>query len=244
MTGDAGADGLGAHLRQLLATAEERNAATLDHVADRVVAAIAADLRVHTTGTGHSSALVLETFYRAGGLACINPITHPGLVPLAGAIASTALERRDDLAAPLLAQAAPVGGEVAVVFSSSGANPLPVALAQGLKAAGVFVVAVSSLPHLRAAPARAGTKLDAVADAVLDTGVPVGDATYEVGELRTAPASSLLSIFLWDLLLARVADRAARADVDLPLWTSSNTVGGDERNLRLLEQYRPRIPSL
>ncbi len=228
------------HLR----AAEERNAAALDEVAGRVLGVIRDGLRLHVTGTGHSSALVLEAFYRAGGLACVNPITHAGLVPLLGGIASTVLERNGDLARALLATAAPVDGEVAVVFSSSGANPLPVELARGLRDAGVWVVAVSSLPHLRSAPARAGVKLDELADVLLDTGVPVGDAAFVAGDARTAPLSSLTSIYLWNLLLAEVAERAATEGLALPLWTSANTTGGDERNADLLAQYRPRIPLL
>lgn len=236
--------GFGARMLGHLEDAEERNRDVLDRVADRLLATVRAGLRIHTTGTGHSSALVLETFYRAGGLACVHPITHPGLVPLAGAIASTALERRADLAEPLLEQAAPVAGETAIVFSNSGVNPLPVALARGLRQAGVGVVAVSSLPHLRAAPPRAEVKLDEVADEVLDTGVPVGDAAYASDEIHTAPLSSLTSTFLWNLLLARLADLATTAGVDLPVWASSNTVDGDERNAALLARYRPRVPLL
>lgn len=244
MTHEGTAADFGAAMCDHLREAEHRNAATLDTVAERFVAAVGDGLRVHVTGTGHSSALVLEAFYRAGGLACINPITHPGLMPLSGALASTIIERNPDLAQVLLAQAAPRDGEVAVVFSSSGANPLPVELARGLSQAGVWLVAVSSLPHLRAAPARAGVKLDELADVVLDTGVPAGDAAFAVDEVRTAPLSSLTSIYLWNLLLARVTERARTEDVDLPVWTSANVQGGDERNAHLLAQYRPRIPLL
>ena len=238
------AAGFGETMREHLRDAEGRNSDAIDRIVERVLAAVRAGLRLHVTGTGHSSALVLEAFYRAGGLACVNPITHPGLVPLSGGIASTVLERSSDLADVLLAQAAPVAGEIAVVFSSSGANPLPVALAKGMKAAGVWVVAVSSLPHLRAAPPRADVKLDEVADELLDTGVPAGDAAFDAGPARTAPLSSLTSIYLWNLLLARLAERAEREAVDLPLWTSANVVGGDERNAELLAEYRPRIPLL
>ena len=242
MTSDAAT--FGARMRAHLEAVEERNGPTLDAVATRMLEVVADDGRIHVTGTGHSSALVLEAFYRAGGLACVHPITHPGLVPLSGGIASTVLERSADLAEVLLAQAAPREGELAVVFSSSGANPLPVALARGMREAGASVVAVSSLPHLRAAPARADVKLDELADWLLDTDVPVGDAAFEVDGARTAPLSSLTSVYLWNLLLARLAEAAARDGVRLPLWTSANVEGGDERNAALLAQYRPRIPLL
>jgi uncharacterized phosphosugar-binding protein len=238
------ADTFGAAMCDHLAAAEERNAETLDTVADRILDAVRDDRRIHVTGTGHSSALVLEAFYRAGGLACVNPITHPGLVPLNGGIASTVMERTAELADVLLAQARPEHGDVAVVFSNSGANPLPVTLARGLRDAGVWLTAVCSRPHLEAAPARADAKLDEIADAFLDTGAPVGDVAFELDGVRTAPLSSLTSIFLWNLILTRVADRARHARVDLPLWTSANVPGGDERNADLLARYRPRIPLL
>lgn len=228
-------------MRDHLAGVETLNGPGLDQVADRMLATIVDGGRVHAAGTGHSSGLVLEAFYRAGGLACVNPITHPGLVPLTGGMASTVLERVGDLADVLLAQAQPAAGEVAIVFSSSGTNPVPVRLAQGLVEAGVWVVAVSSLPHLRAAPVRAGVKLDEVANLVLDTAVPAGDATLTIGQMRTAPLSSLASIYLWNLILARLAARASEQQVDLPLWTSANVAGGDERNTELMRRYRPSI---
>ncbi len=238
------ADAFGAEMREHLAAAEQRNRGTLATVVDRIVDVVRADLRIHVTGTGHSTALVLEAFYRAGGLACVNPITHPGLVPLNGGIASTVMERTADLADVLLAQARPEPGEVAVIFSNSGANPLPVALGRGLRDAGVWLVAVSSRPHLEAAPARAGAKLDEIADALLDTGVPAGDAAFELNGTRTGPLSSLTSVFLWNLIIAHLAERAQQEGIDLPLWTSANVPGGDERNAALLARYRPRIPLL
>lgn len=236
--------GFGREMRDHLAHAQTRNAEVVDEVGDRMLDVVERGGRIHVAGTGHSTAMALEAFYRAGGLACVNPIVHAGLVPLLGARASTVVERSADLAPVLLAQAAPEEGELAFVFSNSGVNPLPVALAQGLRDAGVPVVAVCSLPHLTATAPRATVKLDAVADHLLDTGVPHGDAVFDAGGTATAALSSLTSVFLWNLLLARLATVARHAGVALPLWTSANTEGGDERNAELFERYRARIPAL
>jgi uncharacterized phosphosugar-binding protein len=206
--------------------------------------AVAADGLIHVTGTGHSTALVLEGFYRAGGLACVNPVTHAALNPLQGGQASTLAERRDDLAGVLIGQAAPAAGEVAFVFSNSGVNPLPVALATGFRDAGARVVAVSSRRQMAASPARAQNKLDEIADVVLDTATPIGDAAFDAGHARTAAWSSLTSVYLWNLLLARLADLARMQAVELPLWTSANTPDGDERNAQLFATYRPRVRAL
>ncbi len=236
--------GFGASMRAHLERLEEHNAAVLDTVAARMLEVVGAGGVLHTAGTGHSVGMVLETFYRAGGLACVRPVFHPGLLPLDGAFASSLLERSKGLGALLAAHTGARSGELAFVFSSSGANPVPVELAQRLRQGGVEVVAVTSLPHLRQAPDRAGAKLDAVADHVIDTLVPPGDAAYHHDGVAAAPLSSLASVYVWNLLLARLVDRAATAGVDLPLWRSSNIGGGDLHNADLAERYRSRVPAL
>lgn len=242
--GASATDGFGASMRAHLERVEAHNAAVLDDVAGRALEVIRAGGVLLAAGTGHSVAMVLETFYRAGGLACVKPVFHPGLLPLSGGFASSLLERTEGLAALLAAQADARPGELAFVFSSSGANPVPVELAQCLREGGVGVVGVTSLPHLRQAPARAGIKLDEVADFVIDTLVPPGDAAYHRDGASTGPLSSLASVYVWNLLLARLVDRAATAGVDLPLWRSSNTPGGDTHNTTLAHRYRTRVPTL
>lgn len=245
MTAGAGtADRFGASMRAHLERVEGHNAVVLDEVAGRALEVIRAGGVLLAAGTGHSAAMVLETFYRAGGLACVKPVYHPGLLPLSGGFASSLLERTKGLAAVLAAQADARPGELAFVFSSSGVNPVPVELARCLHQGRVGVVGVTSLPHLRQAPARAGLKLDEVADFVIDTLVPPGDAAYHREGASTGPLSSLVSVYVWNLLLARLVDRAATAGVDLPLWRSSNTPGGDTHNTTLAARYRPRVPTL
>jgi uncharacterized phosphosugar-binding protein len=242
--GSGAADGFGASMRAHLERVEAHNAVVLDEVAGRALEVIGAGGVLLAAGTGHSVAMVLETFYRAGGLACVKPVFHPGLLPLSGGFASSVLERTTGLAALLAAQADARPGELAFVFSSSGANPVPVELARCLREGGVTVVAVTSLPHLRQAPARAGVKLNEVADLVVDTLVPPGDAAHHRGGASTGPLSSLVSVYLWNLLLARLVDLAATAGVDLPLWRSANTPGGDAHNTALADRYRTRVPTL
>jgi uncharacterized phosphosugar-binding protein len=110
--------------------------------------------------------------------------------------------------------------------------------------AGTRVVAVVSVPHMTATPARTDAKLGDVATHVIDTLVPPGDAAFQAGDVTIAALSSIASVFLWDLLLARLGEAAAEEDVDLPVWTSANVPGGDERNAALMERYRRRIPIL
>src|SRR5699024_6283778 len=70
-------------------------------------------------------------------------------------------------------------GEVIVVISHSGINPVPTQLAQQARERGLTVVAITSREHSLAGRSRhpEGLRLLDVADIVLDTHAPEGDIT-------------------------------------------------------------------
>jgi len=235
----------GQRMRAHLQAVEQVNRAVLDTVARKLYEVIRRDGLIYVAGSGHSLALVLEGFYRAGGLACVYPLYHPALLPLEGGSASTALERVTGLGRLLVARTSPGPSDAACVFSHSGVNPVPIEIAEEFRRAETPVIGVVSLDHLRRAPARHARKLDAVVDFLIDTLVPYGDAAYDLGSgIPTMPLSSLVGVYVWNLLLARVMELAGPRASELPLWTSANVAGGEERNRALLERYRKRIPSL
>lgn len=231
-------------VRNHLTRVEQQNAGALDDVAELVLASVRADGLVLAAGAGHSLAAVAETFYRAGGLACVRPIYHPELLPMHGAVSSTAAERRSGLAAEVLREAGLAAHDVLFVFSTSGVNPYPVELAVHAADAGCPVVAVTSVAASALAPRRAGTTLAENATVVLDNLVPPGDATYPADNPVTAAVSTLATTFLWNLLMVRLFDKAAEAGVSLPLWRSANVEGGDQANAELLRKYQTRVPQL
>jgi uncharacterized phosphosugar-binding protein len=226
-------------MREHLERVERHNDDALDRACELVLATVLGGGLVYAGGSGHSLAMVLEGFFRAGGLACVHPLYTPEISPLHGAWPATEAERRPGLAAPVLEAAAPQTGDIMAIFSNSGANPYPVELATTAKAYGLPVIAFVSGPSMQIATARAGVKLGEVADLVIDTLVPPGDVSYPGESPRTGALSSLACVYLWNLLLARMSDRA-----ELPLWVSANVPGGDERNAALLERYSVRVPAL
>lgn len=218
---------------------KRHNSDALDAACEPMLRAVTGGGLVYAGGSGHSLAMVLEGFYRAGGLACVYPLYAPEISPLHGAWPATEAERRTGLAAPVMEAASPRAGDVVVIFSNSGTNPYPVELALAARSYGPPVIAFVSGPSMAAAPARAGVKLGEIADLVIDTLVPAGDVSYPETEPRTAALSSLSCAYLWNLLLARMAERG-----ELPLWASANVPGGDKRNAELLERYSERVPAL
>ncbi|SFP69001.1 Uncharacterized protein, contains SIS (Sugar ISomerase) phosphosugar binding domain [Amycolatopsis arida] len=233
-----------ARIRGLLDEVDERSGAAVREAARLLLDAIESGGIVHTAGAGHSLAMVCETFYRAGGLAPVRPLWEPPILPLTGAVPSTRHEREPGRGLAVLRAAAPAPPDVVVVFSTSGRNPYPVEIAREAAALGVPVVAVTSLPASAVATDRAGGSIADSATVVLDTRVPPGDAVYPAAEPRTSAVSTILGAYLWSLLLAELHDLAAERGVTLPVWTSSNVPGGDERNAALLARYAPRIPEL
>lgn len=234
-----------------LQTVARQNTAALHAAAELLLDRMHAGGLVLTGGSGHSLTGVLESFYRAGGLAAVRPLYHPDLLPLHGVSTSTRAERAHGLAERTLASAGlRADRDVLVIFSNSGSNPYPVELAVAAKAAGTPVIGVTSPASAAAAPRRAPSKLAGQAmlagqaDIVLDTLVPPGDASYPADAPATAPLSSLANTFLWNLLLAEVHDAACARGLELPLWRSANIAGGDEANAAHATRYGSRVPEL
>ena len=103
----------------------------------------------------------------------------------------------------------------ALVICSSGCNVVPIEMAEQFKRQGVKIVALVSLRHAEAsesAATRAGEKLHDVADLVLDTGAPSGDAMVKIDGLETpvSPGSTVGGCLLVNCLKAEVADRLTR----------------------------------
>lgn len=228
-------DWMRAHLERV----ERHNSDALERAAGMALDVVRGGGLLYLGGSGHSLAMVLEGFFRAGGLACVYPLYRPEISPLHGAWPATEAERRSGLAETVLDAARPRPGDLVVIFSNSGANPYPVELATAARRRGLPAIAMVSGPSMAAAPARAGVKLGEIADPVLDTLAPPGDASYPPQAPRTAALSSLCCVYLWNLLLARMAEGA-----ELPLWVSANVPGGDERNAALRQRYAGRIPAL
>ena len=181
---------------------------------------------MHTFGTGHSHLLAEEPFYRAGGLAPVNPIQDDRITLSRSALASTAAERQDGLAAEILAQHDVRLEDAAIVISNSGRNAAPVEAALWFKERGIPVIALTSLTHSRSVTPRnrAGARLCDVADVVLDNcGVP-GDAAVEVAGLAQpmGPTSTAVGSALLHAAFIAAAEQLTQEGVPPVVFPSAN----------------------
>jgi uncharacterized phosphosugar-binding protein len=84
--------------------------------------------------------LAEELFYRAGGLASINPIFVEGLMLHNGAVRSSSLERQNGYADSFMAGIDIRKEDVVIVVSTSGINPVLVDVVLWAKNYGVRII--------------------------------------------------------------------------------------------------------
>jgi uncharacterized phosphosugar-binding protein len=201
---------------------------------------------LHVIGTGHSSLLAQEIFYRAGGLVAVNPILDVRLGFERGATESTEFERSFEVASELASSAGFEARDAGIVISNSGRNALPVEMALRMKAAGMKVIALTSLAHSRASASRhpSGKRLFEVADCVLDNHCPPGDASVEIPGLpaKMGPLSTIAGATILHGMLIEAARQLAAQGKPPAVLVSANVGAGAVKDLKnQLAPYSSRI---
>lgn len=214
---------------------------TIAQVGAAVADSIAHGALLHVFGAGHSHMAAEEIFHRAGGLCCINAIVDPALAGHGSF--SMQLERLEGYAPLLLAQYDLRAGEHLIVVSNSGINAAPVDAALYGKARGLVVTAVTALAHSRAVPPRhsSGKKLFEVADIVIDTCGPRGDAALALAGIAepVGATSTVTTAVIMNMLIATVVERLVASGVRPPVRVSSNVpegAGGNDARCAALEE--------
>lgn len=224
----------------ILSRIEAEESGALDLASGAVADVICRDGLVHVFGCGHSHLAALDTFYRAGGLACVSPLLDEDLMLHDGAAKSSRMEKIPGIAIEAFRRAAVDSAkDLLVVISASGKNAAPVEMLRTAKADGVKTVAISS-----AAYRAHGAVLLAEADIPIDCKVPHGDAVIEVGATKMGGLSTYASLFILNSVLIEGAKKALARGVTPPIYTSGNVEGGMARNVALEERYFGRVKRL
>ena len=216
----------------------------IQQAAEWFAGSILAGRMVHLFGSGHSRIMVEEMWPRYGSFAGFNPIVelsltfHNQVVGANGQRQAMFLENTHGLAGRILRNYDLSETDSALVISSSGCSVVPIEVAQAFQQRGIRVVAIISREHSEASSSRheAGKKLQDLADLVLDTGAPVGDAMTPIEGMDTpvAPGSTVGGCMLVNAIKAEVADRLAKAGHP-PKVLTAGAIVGSERATELFE---------
>jgi uncharacterized phosphosugar-binding protein len=221
-----------AQLRLVLQESGDAIYAAAEAVAD----ALTNDKDYMLFGSGHSALIAQDGCWRAGGLAPAIFIED---------IAKGAAERIEGMAALSLSRYNLEAGGVMLVVSNSGINANPIEMAMVSQAAGLTVVAITSLAHSQVVESRhsSGKKLYEIADIVIDMhGVP-GDAVVDLpnSTLKSGATSTAIGSAIIQAIGTQAAALLAERGIEPPVLISANVPEGDAHNEKLRARYRPRM---
>ncbi|HEY8225892.1 MAG TPA: SIS domain-containing protein [Pyrinomonadaceae bacterium] len=233
-------------LQHLLERIKQEQISAIQAAGHLVADTLIADGIIHTFGTGHSHLIADEAFFRAGGIAAINPILDERFVFLKGALESTRAERVPGFAKSLLKNEQVGPNDVAILISNSGRNNVPVEMALEMQLRGVKVIAITSVTQSGSSiPLHSsGKRLFEIADVTIDNCVPPGDALLTLPGLRSriGPSSTVAGAAIINSVMIEAVAETLRRGKNVPVLPSANLDGVTEERLKeLLNRYRGRI---
>lgn len=232
----------------------------IDQAARLCSEAIAADHLVHVFGSGHSRILVEELWPRYGSFPGFHPIVELSLTSYHqvtganGQRQAMFLENVSGLAARIARNFSFRPADVLIAISSGGTSTVTVEMAELARSQGLPVVAITGVVHSRQATPKApsGHRLHEVADVVLDTCTPVGDAAVTLPGLVSpvGPTTTVAGATIVNALKVRTAELLLEQEVQPAVLPSSVLVGTeaaeeafeaayDEHARRVARTHRP-----
>ncbi|MGE1164656.1 SIS domain-containing protein [Peribacillus simplex] len=233
-------------VQALLKIVGEQEKQSIKESVEHISKAVVSDGVIHLFGSGHSHILTEEVFYRAGGLAAIHPIFVEDLMLLKGASRSSQLERQNDLSEKFMLDEDIRPGDVCIVISSSGVNPVPIDVAIIAKEKGAFVIGLTSPEYANSCPSRHKKKLylHDVVDLVIDNHISKGDTLLKSNNISFGSGSTVIGAVLLNMIFTQVIETIIESGVTPPVFLSSNIEGADEHNQKIIAKYKTRIPQL
>ena len=203
-------------IRNALARIEATQREAIEEAAGVCATAIAAGGVVHVFGSGHSRILVEELWPRYGSYPGFHPIVELSLTvyhQVAGANGQRQamfLENVSGLAAQIVRNFNLGTDDALIAISSGGTSVVTVEMAELLRARGLPVIAITALEHSQRSTGKApsGHRLFEVADVVLDTCTPLGDAAVTLPGMvaPVGPTTTVAGAAIVNALKVRVAE--------------------------------------
>lgn len=231
----------------------EQQGDNIKKAASLMADAIEADKLISVYGGGGHTTLVMgEMFFRAGGLANINPIMETGLSVFNQSLKYLELERCVNYGASIMKYYDLQRDDLLIIFHNIGINPATIDAALEAKEQGVKIIAVSSsywqkeMPRDHFIRHPNGKNLFDLADVCIDDYNPVGDSVVKVPgfDAPIGPVSNVVDFTIAHLLEIETVRLCVERGIVPPVWNSANEPGGDEKNQGYIKEYKPRIKSL
>ena len=201
---------------------------------------------VFVFGCAHAGIMAEEMFYRAGGLAIINPLFNAELLCSVKPITQTSImERKPGLGCEIVKCSPLKQGDLLIIQSVSGRTSVPVEVAKTAKDRGVYVVALTNLDYSSQLASRhpSGKKLYQLADVVIDNCGDFEDAAVAIDGMsqKSGATSTVIGASILHAVALTTIEYLQQQGVVPPVFRSANVDGGDEVNERLMQEWSDRI---
>jgi uncharacterized phosphosugar-binding protein len=191
-------------------------------------------------------------FFRAGGLANINPIIGHDITPVCQALKYLEVERTTGYANCLIRYYGVGRDDLLIIFHNIGMNPTTIDAAEEAKKRGAKIIAISSSNWRRKLPLdhpiRHPNKkhLFDYADLAIDDQNPYGDAAFKVEgfNVALAPTSTMVDAYIAHRMVIEAVTEMLRRGLQPPIFRSANLPGGDAFNSEMIQRYRARVKDL
>ncbi|GAA0360308.1 SIS domain-containing protein [Alkalibacterium iburiense] len=234
-------------IREILDTVEKEEKEAIEKAVTVLTEAVEKKQSLFAFGASHAGILTQELYYRAGGLMVINPIFGESILLDVEPITHTSQMERLMGYGTALANKTPFKkGDVLLLHSVSGRNPVTIELALEAQKRGVTTISITNLTYSKSVESRhsSGKNLYAYSDIVIDNHGHKGDGMCEIEGLdqRVGPSSTVVGATIVNTLVVEtVKQLKARGMEKPPIFYSANLDGGDELNKTLIEVFKEAI---
>lgn len=202
---------------------------------------------IYIFGASHAGILADEMYYRAGGMITINAIFGRELMLDRKPITFTSkMERLEGYGTALASTVNFQPDDILILHSVSGRNPVIIDLALAAKEKGVKIIGLTNLTYSKSVKSRHSSckRLFEVADIVIDNHGDIGDAACQIEgtEQKAGPTSTVVGAAILDNIIVEASQRLVdQGDSEAPIFYSANLDGGDQKNRKLIDEYKDMI---
>jgi len=234
-------------IREILDVVEKEESDNIKKAVELLTETIFNKGSIYIFGASHAGILCEEMYYRAGGLMLMNPIFAKELMLDASPVTKTSkMEQLNGYGSVIASKVGFKKGDVLIVHSVSGRNPVGIEMAIWAQGVGVKVIVLTNLSYSKSVTSRhdAGKNLYEYSDIIIDNHGDIGDACVklpgleqQVGATSTVVGATVLN----SIIVETTRTLLERGMKKPPIFYSANLDGGDELNQKLFAEYKDSI---
>ncbi len=207
---------------------------------------------IHLFGSGHSSLMTEDVFWRAASLANTHAIFESSVAGINEITKTSKIEKLEGLGNILVQYNHAEKPDVMICLSNSGNNAVTNDVALECKKRGVTVIAFTNIEYADQLTTQhsSGKKLKDIADIVIDNCSLIGDAAVKLDglEMKVGATSTIPVAFMLQALMVQTCEYLLEEGIKPDVWYNGHLAYESEdvkkHNEELAEKYYRRVRNL